>query len=203
MAKSPFEPCIPTPGSKVPDRPELIHEIKHDGYRLIIQRDGRRVRLWSRNGHDWSNRFPLLTEAAPAQPQFIICDRRRSRAAWGRWHFRLQWSALPQHDAEVQLYAFDILVSDGEDLRNLPLSMRKTSLARLLTRRVDGITARPQLAKADTAFHGASVGQPTEPCLVFGRRAFLAEQEGIVDLLDVDAATVLCLDAVGDLRDRQ
>jgi hypothetical protein len=43
------------------------------------------------------------------------------------------------HDAEVQFYAFDILVSDGEDLRRLPLSMRKTNLARLLARRVDGI----------------------------------------------------------------
>jgi len=39
----------------------------------------------------------------------------------------------------VQFYAFDILVSDGEDLRRLPLSMRKTNLARLLARRVDGI----------------------------------------------------------------
>jgi bifunctional non-homologous end joining protein LigD len=39
----------------------------------------------------------------------------------------------------VQFYAFDILVSDGDDVRRLPLSMRKTNLARLLARRVDGI----------------------------------------------------------------
>jgi DNA-binding CsgD family transcriptional regulator len=44
-----------------------------------------------------------------------------------------------QHDDEVQFYAFDMLVSDGDDIRKLPLSMRKTSLARLLARRVDGI----------------------------------------------------------------
>ena len=44
MPKSPFEPCIPTKGTKVPDRPDWIHEIKHDGYRLIVQRDGARVR---------------------------------------------------------------------------------------------------------------------------------------------------------------
>jgi bifunctional non-homologous end joining protein LigD len=42
-------------------------------------------------------------------------------------------------DDEVQFYAFDIPVNDGEDLRRLPLSMRKTNLARLLARRVDGI----------------------------------------------------------------
>jgi bifunctional non-homologous end joining protein LigD len=41
-----------------------------------------------------------------------------------------------RHDAEVEFYAFDILVSDGEDVRKLPLSMRKARLARLLARRV-------------------------------------------------------------------
>ena len=41
----PFEPCIPTKATKVPDRPEWIHEVKHDGYRLIVQREGKRVRL--------------------------------------------------------------------------------------------------------------------------------------------------------------
>jgi len=44
-----------------------------------------------------------------------------------------------RHDAEVRFYAFDILSSDGEDLRRLPLSMRKANLARLLARRMDGI----------------------------------------------------------------
>ena len=58
-----FPPCIPSGGKKVPDRPG-IHEIKHDGYRLIIQREGKRVRLWTRNGHDWSDRFPQIVEAA-------------------------------------------------------------------------------------------------------------------------------------------
>ena len=48
-----------------------------------------------------------------------------------------------RHDAEVEFEAFDMLVSDGEDLRKLPLSMRKTNLARLLARRVDGIHLAP------------------------------------------------------------
>ena len=48
-----------------------------------------------------------------------------------------------KHDGEVEFYAFDMLVSDGEDLRKLPLSMRKTNLARLLARRVDGIHLAP------------------------------------------------------------
>ena len=48
-----------------------------------------------------------------------------------------------RHDAEVEFYAFDILVSDGEVIRRLPLSMRKTNLSRLLARRVDGIHLAP------------------------------------------------------------
>jgi ATP-dependent DNA ligase len=74
MLKSPFEPCIPTKAPKVPDRPEWIHEIKHDGYRLIVQRDGKRERLWTRNGHDWSDRFPLVLKAAlrNRNPSFVL-----------------------------------------------------------------------------------------------------------------------------------
>ena len=51
-------------------------------------------------------------------------------------------SAMASND-EVQLYAFDCLALDGEDLRALPLSMRKTNLARLLARRPDGIFVAP------------------------------------------------------------
>ena len=60
MLKSPFEPCIPTP-SRCRTR-KLDPRIKHDGYRLIVQREGQRVQLLIRNGHDWSGWFPLITE---------------------------------------------------------------------------------------------------------------------------------------------
>ena len=74
-----------------------------------------------------------------AQSEHFLRDRRRGRAARRRRQFRFQRPASRKHDDEVQFYAFDILVSDGEDVRKLPLSMRKTNLARLLARRVDGI----------------------------------------------------------------
>jgi bifunctional non-homologous end joining protein LigD len=48
-----------------------------------------------------------------------------------------------KHEEEVQLYAFDILALDGDDLRALPLSLRKTNLARLLARRPDGMFVAP------------------------------------------------------------
>ena len=139
MLKSPFEPCIPTRGTKVPDRPEWIHEIKHDGYRLIVQRDGKRVRLFTRNGHDWSDRFPLISGAAlrNRSSSFVIDGEAVLLGIDGRSDFNGLHSR--KYDDEVQFYAFDILVSDGEDLRRLPLSMRKANLSRLLARRVDGI----------------------------------------------------------------
>jgi bifunctional non-homologous end joining protein LigD len=66
MRKNLFETCIPTRGTKVPHHSDWIHEVKHGGYRLIIQRDGDRVRLFNRNGYDWSDRYPLITEAVPS-----------------------------------------------------------------------------------------------------------------------------------------
>ena len=104
MPKSPFEPCIPTRGTKVPDRPDWLHEIKHDGYRLIVQRDGKRVRLFTRNGHDWSDRFPLIIEAALAQPQlsFVIDGEAVLLGVDGRSDFNGLHSR--KHDAEVEFY---------------------------------------------------------------------------------------------------
>ena len=136
MRNSAFQPCIPTKAAKVPDRPEWIHEIKHDGYRLIIQR----VRLFTRNGHDWSARYPRIVEAAlrNRSSSFVIDGEAVLLGVDGRSDFNGLHSR--KHDAEVEFYAFDMLVSDGDDLRRLPLSMRKTNLSRLLARRVDGIS---------------------------------------------------------------
>ena len=97
------------------------------------------MRLWTRNGHDWSDRFPLIAEAAlrNRNSSFVIDGEAVLLGVDGRSDFNGLHSR--RHDDEVQFYAFDCLVSDGEDLRRLPLSMRKTNLARLLARRVDGI----------------------------------------------------------------
>jgi bifunctional non-homologous end joining protein LigD len=122
----------------VPDRPEWILEIKHDRYRLIVQRDGKRVRLFTRNGYDWSDRFPLISEAAlRSRKSSFVIDGEAVLLGDGRSDFNGLHSG--KHDDEVQFYAFDILVSHGEDIPRMPRSMRKASLARLLARRVDGI----------------------------------------------------------------
>jgi len=67
--------------AKAPDSPEWMHEIKHDGYRLIVQRDGKRVRLFTRNGHDWTDRFPRIVGAALAQDSVWLRPLASARTA--------------------------------------------------------------------------------------------------------------------------
>ncbi len=134
-----FEPCLPTRATAVPSSKNWIHEIKHDGYRMIVQRDGARVRLFTRNGHDWTGRYPLIQEAAlrHRSTSFVLDGEAVLLGVDGRSDFDGLQSR--RHDPEVQYYAFDMLVGEGEDLRRLPLSMRKANLAKHLRRRVDGI----------------------------------------------------------------
>ena len=59
-------------GGPAASGPLWVHEIKHDGYRLMVRRDGLRVRCFTRNGHDWADRFPAIVDAAASS------SRRRS-----------------------------------------------------------------------------------------------------------------------------
>ena len=56
-------PCLPTKTDKLPSGDLWLHEIKHDGFRVIARKDGDRVRLYSRPGNDFTRRFPLIVEA--------------------------------------------------------------------------------------------------------------------------------------------
>jgi bifunctional non-homologous end joining protein LigD len=138
-----FEFCFPTKAASVPDRPSWLHEVKYDGYRLRLERDGDRVRLITRGGYNWTDHYPWIVESALKNRirQFVIDGEAVVLGVDGVSDFEALHSR--QHDDEVQLYAFDILALDGEDLRTLPLSVRKTNLARLLARRPDGIFVAP------------------------------------------------------------
>jgi hypothetical protein len=57
-------PCIPTRAPKPPAGPDWVHEIKHDGYRLRVRREGDAVRLFTRRGYDWSGRYPAIAVTA-------------------------------------------------------------------------------------------------------------------------------------------
>jgi ATP-dependent DNA ligase len=55
-------PCLPTKTTQLPSGSQWLHEIKHDGFRIIARKDGPRVRLYSRPGNDLSYRFPSIVE---------------------------------------------------------------------------------------------------------------------------------------------
>jgi len=119
-----YQPCIPTRGTGVPAGPDFFHEIKHDGFRLIVQREGKRVRLFTRRGYDWSTAFVIDGEAVVLGPDGIS-----------------DFDALygGKRNDEATLYAFDLLSYDGVDLRDETLQIRKLWLSRLLKRSADGI----------------------------------------------------------------
>jgi ATP-dependent DNA ligase len=58
-----IEPCLPSPADKPPSGSNWIHEIKHDGFRLMAGRDPVGIRLVTRQGNDWTTRYPLVVEA--------------------------------------------------------------------------------------------------------------------------------------------
>jgi bifunctional non-homologous end joining protein LigD len=138
-------PCISTRALKPPAGSDWVHEIKHDGYRLQVRRDGDKVRLFTRRGYDWSGRYPAIVLAAmrlrrarsfTLDGEAVVCGP-DGIAIFNALHRRGTVS-------EAMLYAFDLLELDGEDLRALPLGDRKKRLARLLGKRRIGIVLSEQ-----------------------------------------------------------
>jgi bifunctional non-homologous end joining protein LigD len=140
---SAFDFCLPTRSTSVPSGPDWFHEVKYDGYRLRLERDGDRVRLITRGGYDWTKRYLWIAEAARKvrQKRFVIDGEAVILGVDGVSDFNALHSGK-QND-EVQLCAFDILVDGDNDLRKLPLHLRKNNLERLLARRPEGIFVSP------------------------------------------------------------
>jgi bifunctional non-homologous end joining protein LigD len=127
-----IEPCLPSKAARPPSGPLWVHEIKHDGYRLMVRRDGSRVRCFTRNGHDWANRFPTIVDAAHRikATSFLINGEAVIARDDGTPDFRALRGRRRGHEAV--LYAFDLIEHDGDDLRDLPLIKRKRRLAKLI-----------------------------------------------------------------------
>jgi hypothetical protein len=121
-----------------PSGPQWIHEIKHDGYRMIARRQGDRVRVWSRNGKEWTHSFPLIRAALLGLPvESVVMD---GEAVAHCEHGLPDFHGLKGEGADTAcLYGFDLLIIDGEDLRGLPLIQRKTRLKKLLRTAPAGI----------------------------------------------------------------
>ena len=134
-----IEPCLPSFAKTPPTGPDWIHEIKHDGFRVIAQRDGKKVRLISRKGKDLSYRFPLAVQAVAALPvhSCIIDGEAIVSDATGLAVFSLIRSY--RNGPRATLCAFDLVEIDGEDLRWRPIEDRKAALKKLISNQHPGI----------------------------------------------------------------
>jgi bifunctional non-homologous end joining protein LigD len=127
-----IEPCLPSPAKAPPSGPGWLHEIKHDGFRILARRDSAGVRLITRAGNDFSERFPFIATAVSKLPvhsclidgEAIVCNEN------GLADFEL----IRGHGTAANAVhcAFDLLELDGRDLRRGPIEERKELLTQLL-----------------------------------------------------------------------
>ena len=147
-----IQPCVGIDGDKVPTGPGWLHEIKHDGYRTQVRKDGDRVRLFTRRGFDWTERYPRIVAAA-LKLQAVsftmdgetVCIGRNGVSDFQKLHSRC-------FDEEAIFYGFDLMTLEDEDLKPVPLIERKERLAKLLRRAPVGV----HLVEHDTG-DGASL----------------------------------------------
>ena len=127
-----ISPCLPSRAERPPSGPGWLHEIKHDGFRILARKDSAGVSLITRAGNDFSARFPFIAMAVGKLPvrsclidgEAIVCDDS------GLAVFEL----IRRHGAlaSAVLCAFDLLELDGKDLRRQPIEIRKHLLGKLL-----------------------------------------------------------------------
>jgi bifunctional non-homologous end joining protein LigD len=142
----PFQPCLPRRADAPPIGSGWIHEIKHDGFRISARRQGARVRLFTRNGYDFTDRFPKIVAAVAAlsvrscvvDGEAIVVDQ-EGLSVFDMLRYR-------HHDHIAMLCAFDLIELDGFDLRQRPLENRKAKLADLLDAAGDGVAFNKHFA---------------------------------------------------------
>ena len=113
-------PCLPIKTDTLPSGGQWLHEIKHDGFRVIARKNGAQVRLYSRPGNDLTHRFPLIVETLARlrsrsciiDGEAVACDD-NGIASFNLIRYR-------RHDDSTFLYAFDLIELNGDDLRRDP-----------------------------------------------------------------------------------
>ena len=119
---------------KAPDGPDWLHEIKLDGYRMHARLDAGSVKIITRRGNDWTQKYPTIANAIaglPARDVYLdgeLCGVLPD----GRTAFNLIQNAADADQGSLVFFLFDLLFLDGEDIRDLPLVDRKARLETLL-----------------------------------------------------------------------
>jgi bifunctional non-homologous end joining protein LigD len=133
-------PQLATLVDAVPAGSDWVHEIKYDGYRLLLAIGAGKARAYTRSGLDWADKFPAIAGAvaklkiksALIDGEAVVLDEK------GRSRFQLIQGSFKAKSAALVFYAFDLLEADGEDLSRLPLLERKKRLKRVIGSRPTG-----------------------------------------------------------------
>jgi bifunctional non-homologous end joining protein LigD len=131
-----IEPELATSINKVPSGERWIHEIKFDGYRVQVHFREAAVKVFTRRGHDWTNRFRKIAADAwhVSAGSAIIDGEVVVPAANGGTDFSVLQNELKGKSNKIVLVAFDLLYLNGYDLRKLPLVERKAHLKKLIAK---------------------------------------------------------------------
>ena len=140
-------PCLPCVAMLPPSGDNWLHEVKRDGQRMLVRRDGPQVRLYNLRGEDWTKRFPQIAEAVAALPirsctidgEVVGCDA-EGFTIYAR-------SRDPAADGGVALHAFDLLEVNGFDTRRDVIEERKRALAHLLRKMPASIRFNPHFER--------------------------------------------------------
>jgi bifunctional non-homologous end joining protein LigD len=130
-----LSPQLATLVDRAPPGDDWVYEIKFDGYRILARIDGKDVRLFTRNGNDWTSRMKGLAAevAALGLPSGWLDGEIVVPNAQGTPDFNALQNAFDStHTERIQYYVFDLPFFDGHDLREVPLHERRQFLSRVL-----------------------------------------------------------------------
>ena len=129
-----IEPALVTLIEKVPSGARWVHEIKFDGYRVQVHLANAAVKVFTRRGNDWTDRFRKIANDAwhIAAGSAIVDGEVVVPAADGSTDFSVLQNELKGKSTKIVMIAFDLLYLNGYDLRKLPLIERKAHLKKLI-----------------------------------------------------------------------
>jgi hypothetical protein len=166
----PFEPCLPRPAKEPRAGSDWIHEIKHDGFRILARRDARGVRLFTRNGYDFAVRFPRIVEAIESLPvrscfidgEAIVVD------ATGLSVFDL--IRYRQHDRQRGVHALPTFLNRRLSVTTATMPPRSSNMRSESNPMTWPTTSSPKRGRPIAGSVPASLGNGCRP-----RRAFLPD----------------------------
>jgi bifunctional non-homologous end joining protein LigD len=125
-------PCQPLLVPKPPAALGCLHEVEHDGYRIIARKEGGRVTLWSRHGTNFTDRLPKIAEAVCSLAAESALIDGEAVAVRPDGHSDFAALSTKAGSARACLVAFDLLNLKGEDFRQRPLEERRAALSPLV-----------------------------------------------------------------------